>query len=73
MLMTLTSLMSVAISIPLSTSKQKSLNLEGEKKDSVQPRFKVKPTTVQNEKDILHRSGDLKDPENLKSEVFYDE
>ena len=71
--MTLTSLMSVAISLPIGTARKNTLDQKEEKKDSLQPRFKVKPTTVQNEKDIQHRSGDLKDPENLKSEVFYDE
>ena len=34
---------------------------------------RVKPTIVQNPNDPLRVSGDLKDPENLKSDVFYDE
>ncbi len=41
--------------------------------DSVKPRFKVKPTTAQDEKDIRKQPADLKDPENLHSDVFYDE
>ncbi len=37
------------------------------------PRAKVKPTVVRTEDDINTRQPDLKDPENLKSEVYYDE
>ncbi len=38
-----------------------------------QPRFRVKETTAQSENDDRDLSADLKDPENLKTDVFYDE
>ncbi len=41
--------------------------------DTLKPRFPVKPTTVQKLNDDEKRPADLKDPENLKSGVFYDE
>lgn len=41
--------------------------------DSIAPRYKVKPTTLQSEEDIDGGSADLRDPENLSSGVYYDE
>ena len=41
--------------------------------DTLKPRFKVKKTTAQSPKDADKKSGDLKDPENLKTEAYYDE
>ncbi len=43
------------------------------REDSVQPRFRVRRTTVQDEKDADKSPADLKDPENLKTDVYYDE
>lgn len=37
------------------------------------PRFRVKKTVVQSEEEDTMRSADLKNPENLKTGVFYDE
>lgn len=41
--------------------------------DTTTPRFKVRPTTLQNENDVDQSSADLRDPENLKTDVYYDE
>lgn len=41
--------------------------------DTLAPRFKVAPTTALQQKDVRNYSTDLKDPENLKTGVFYDE
>lgn len=41
--------------------------------DSMAPRFKVAPTAPQSQSDFRQHSGDLKQPENLKTGVFYDE
>lgn len=41
--------------------------------DTVQPRFKVRETVLQDEKEVKKKAADLKDPENLKTDVFYDE
>lgn len=40
---------------------------------SKKPRYTVRRTTTETEKDVRHRSTDLRDPDNLKSEVSYDE
>lgn len=37
------------------------------------PRFPVRRTTTETTEDVKHRSSDLKDPANLKTEVTYDE
>ena len=37
------------------------------------PRFSVRRTTTESADDVKHRSADLKDPDNLKTEVTYDE
>ena len=41
--------------------------------DSIAPRFKVNPTTLQNEADVERGAADLRDPENLSTGVYYDE
>ncbi len=46
---------------------------EAQPADTLKPRFPVKPTTAQTEDDDEKRAADLKDPENLKTGVFYDE
>lgn len=43
------------------------------KTDTIQPRYKVKSTTARTINDDQKGSADLKDPENLKTGVFYDE
>ena len=43
------------------------------KTDTIQPRYKVKSTTARTINDDQKGSADLKDPENLKTDVFYDE
>ena len=37
------------------------------------PRYPVRRTTTEDTKDVRHRSSDLKDPDNLQTEVTYDE
>ncbi len=37
------------------------------------PRYSVRKTSTETTEDVRHRSTDLQDPENLKSEVTYDE
>lgn len=41
--------------------------------DSLKPRFPIKSTTAQSEDGDHRNPGDLKDPENLKTDVYYDE
>ena len=41
--------------------------------DSLKTRFKVRQTTAQSEDDYSHPSTDLREPENLKTDAFYDE
>ena len=42
-------------------------------RDTLQPRFEVRPTSAETEKDVEKKSADLKEPENIKTDVFYDE
>ena len=42
-------------------------------KDTLEPRFKVRPTSVQREEDVETKAADLKEPENIKTQVYYDE
>ena len=47
-----------------------------EKNDTTQrkkPRYSVRKTTTETSEDVRHRSTDLEDPDNLKTEVTYDE
>ena len=37
------------------------------------PRYSVRRTTTETTEDVKHRSSDLQDPDNLKTEVTYDE
>ena len=37
------------------------------------PKFSVRRTTTETTDDVRHRSSDLKDPDNLKTDVTYDE
>ena len=37
------------------------------------PRYSVRKTTAQDTKDLEHKTADLRDPDNLKTEVTYDE
>lgn len=37
------------------------------------PRYSVRKTTAQDTKDLEQKTADLKDPDNLKTEVSYDE
>ena len=39
----------------------------------VKPRYSVRHTTTETTDDVRHRSSDLKDPNNMKTEVTYDE
>ncbi len=48
-------------------------HLHSTPEDTLSPRFPVKTTTAQSEKDTGKKSTDLKDPENLKTDIFYDE
>ena len=41
--------------------------------DTLEPRFKVRPTSVQRQEDVKQQAADLKEPENIKTEVYYDE
>lgn len=47
--------------------------IQDEPEDTIKSRFKVKKTSAESEDDVVKKSGDLKDPENLQSDVFYDE
>lgn len=40
---------------------------------SKKPRYSVRRTTTETTDDVRHRSGDLRNPDNLKTEVTYDE
>lgn len=41
--------------------------------DTLKPRFRVQPTAVRRVEDADRSSADLKSPDNLKSDVYYDE
>lgn len=41
--------------------------------DTIVPKFPVKETVLQEEQVPVQRSADLKDPENLKTDFYYDE
>ena len=42
-------------------------------KDTIVPKFPVKETVLQEEQVPVQRSADLKDPENIKTDFYYDE
>ena len=58
-------------------NRQKDKSKEDEEQaDSIKnrkPRYSVRRTTTETTEDVRHRSTDLKDPDNLKSEVTYDD
>lgn len=41
--------------------------------DTLKPRFKVRPTSAKSEDDVEKKAADLKEPENIKTDVYYDE
>lgn len=55
------------------TAGQKSDAPQAEAPDSLKPRYKVRRTAAQGMNDDRRGSADLKDPENLHTEVYYDE
>ncbi len=57
-------------------NRETSKNKKDEPTDSTakkKPRYSVRRTSTETTDDVRHRSTDLKNPENLKSEVSYDE
>lgn len=55
------------------TSQSEPHRLNSAPPDTLPARYPVRPTTVQREDGTRPHPADLKDPENLKTEVFYDE
>lgn len=72
-LIALTPIMAVSLSLPAYMPYSETERATETKEDSVKPRYKVKPTVLQGEEDTQQSPADLKDPENLKNDVFYDE
>ena len=55
------------------TSRQRPDEQENDTTKKKKPRYTVRRTSTETTDDVKHRSADLEDPDNLKTEVTYDE
>lgn len=55
------------------TSRQRPDEQENDTTKKKKPRYSVRRTSTETTEDVKHRSADLEDPDNLKTEVTYDE